>query len=234
MPFDAAKAGVYGDPTWVTLAHKAVYPKVEFAPDPPPPAPLTLNQDFEMLPLGSPCPDALNSVEGKSDSIAVTDETAFTGKHSLKIVDAANLANVFDPYMAFMPAHTSGVTTFRFAMRVEAGVIMYHEWRDWRQEQYKVGPSFWVTGGKLTIGGVALADIPEGVWIEYTVRAGVGASSDGTWALTLKPQGAEEKTFRGLKCEGGRLGALTWAGFSSMANQKTVFYLDNLVLENRP
>jgi hypothetical protein len=232
VPFDPSKAGVYGDPTWVSLAHKAVYPMVQFAPDPSAPPPMALNQDFEMLPVGAPCPDAQNNVEGKGDSIAVTDETAFSGKHSLKITDAPGLTNVFDPHLAFMPAHTSGVTSFKFAMRVEAGVTMYHEWRDWRSEPYKVGPSFWITGGKLTIGGQAVADIPTGEWIEYTVKAGVGADSDGTWELTIKPKGGEEKVYRGLKCEGGALGALTWAGFSSMATEKTVFYLDDLKLDN--
>ena len=233
VPFDASKAGVYGDQAWISLAHKLVYPKVQFAPDPPPASPLAINQDFEMLPVGAPCPDAQNNVEGRGDSISVTDETAFSGKHSLKILDAPGLANEFDPHLAFMPSHTSGVTTFKFAMRVEAGVNMYHEWRDWRSEQYKVGPSFWVTGGKLTIGGQPMTDIPAGIWIEYTVKAGIGVNSDGTWELTLKQQGSAEKVFHGLKCAGGKLGALTWAGFSSMATEKTVFYLDDLALENR-
>lgn len=232
VPFDLSKPGVYGDPDWKALARRAVYPPVRFAPEPPPAPPLTLNQDFESLPVGAPCPDAQNSVEGRGDAIAVTDETAFSGKQSLKITDAPGLINGFDPYLAFMPARTRGLSIFHFAMRVEPGVVMYHEWRDWRTEAYKLGPSFWVTGGKLTIAGKAVADIAASNWVEYTVRAGVGEDSDGTWSLTIKPQGGDETVFRGLKCEGGKLGALTWAGFSSMATEKTVFYLDDLRLTN--
>jgi len=232
VPFDPAEAGVYGTEAWKARALRDHYPAVEFAPAPPPTPPLTVHEDFENLPVGAPCPDAQNNVEGRGDSIAVTDETAHYGKHSLKITDAPGLINVFDPHLAFMPSHLSGITTFKFAIRVDEGTNMYQEWRDWRTSPYKVGPSFWITGGQLTVGGKPLANIQNGVWIEVTVKAGVGPDSDGTWDLVVKPVGEPEQVYRGLKCESGKLEALTWIGFSSMANAKTVFYLDDLDLTN--
>ncbi len=231
-PFNYARAGVYGESEWVRLAKKDNYPPVQFAPDPPPAPPLTIHQDFEGVPVGAPCPDAQNNVENRGDSISVTDETAFSGKHSLKVQDAAGLSNIFDPHLVFIPSHKSGITSFHFALRAETGVNMYHEWRDWRTSPYKVGPSFWIAGGKLLIGGKPIWDVPEGAWVKYTVRCGVGTDSDGTWSLTIKPAGGEAKQFNGLRCDSGKLEALTWAGFSSMANERTVFYLDDLDLTN--
>jgi len=49
-PFDYTKAGVYGDPTWINKAKNITFPPLEVAPDPPL---VSINDDFEALPLGS-------------------------------------------------------------------------------------------------------------------------------------------------------------------------------------
>ncbi|HLJ54023.1 MAG TPA: right-handed parallel beta-helix repeat-containing protein, partial [Chthonomonadaceae bacterium] len=231
-PFDYAKAGVYGDPPWMRLARSVRYPPVEFAPEPPPAPPLTFRLDFERTPVGAACPLAENHVEGRGDAIAVTDETAFSGRRSLKVQDAPGLQNVYDPHFAFMPGHTRGVTTIRFAMRAEAGVTMYHEWRDWRQEPYKVGPSFTLRDGGLSAAGRPLLDIPSGVWVEYRISAGMGPDQNGTWDLAVRLPGQPERLFRRLPLGSPDFHTLTWCGFSSMATERTVFYLDDIELVN--
>ncbi len=233
-PFDYSRAGVYGDPRWMRLAHDFRYPKVEFAPAPPPAPPLAIHENFEDLAVGDTCPDAQTNVENKGDSIVVSDETAATGKHSLKFTDAPGLSNRYDPHLVFLPNHASGVTTFTFSMRVEAGVEMYHEWRDWKTTPYKVGPSFWIRSGKLIVGEKPLMDLPAGKWVQFLVRAGIGKQSQGTWDLVVDPRGEEPHKFLGLKNGSADFSDLTWIGFSSMSDAKTVFYLDDLDLTNAP
>jgi hypothetical protein len=232
QPFDYTKAGVYGDVAWVKLAASGTWPKVEFAPEPPPPPPTAFRLDFEQVPVGAPCPEAQNNVEGKGDSIAVTEEAAAAGKRSLKITDAPGLQFAFNPHLVFSPNHRKGVTTFSFAMRVEPGVSMYLEGRDWRAQPYKVGPSFWVQNGKLTVGGKEKLDIPAGQWVRYEVKFGIGPDSNGTWDLTVTLPGQSPGRFAGLSIGSPDFQTLTWLGFSSMANERTVFYLDDMELKN--
>jgi hypothetical protein len=229
-PFDYTRAGVYGDAAWVRLARSWHYPPVQFAPEPPPLPPLALHLDFEALPVGAPCPEAQNNVEGKGDSIAVTDEAAHSGVYSLKITDAPGLQNDFDPHLVFQPDHTAGVTAMKFAMRVEPGVYMYHEWRDWKTSPYKVGPTFTIRNGVLTAAGRELTPIPVGQWVEYTVRAGVGPQQNGAWELEVKLPGEPSRRFADLPLGSKEFRALTWLGFSSMATERTVFYLDDIDL----
>ncbi len=232
-PFDYTRAGVYGRADWIQKAASGTYSPVVFAPEPPPPPPLTFHLDFEKVSVGAACPEAQNNVEGKGDSIAVTEETAFQGKRSLKITDAPGLQNAFNPHLVFSPNHSSGSTVIRFAMRVEEGVNMYQEWRDWRAEPYKVGPSFWIRDGNLTVGNRALAHIPSGVWIVYTVTAGIGPQQNGNWDLSIQFPGSPAVRFSNLLLGSPDFHTLTWIGFSSMATDHTSFYLDDITLDHR-
>ena len=72
------------------------------------------------------------NVENKGDSISITDETAASGKQCLKIVDASGLQHAYNPHLVYSPNHTNGVTKCSFDLRVEEGVNINHEWRDWR------------------------------------------------------------------------------------------------------
>ena len=82
VPFDPSQAGVYGDPAWVARAGGVTLPPWKGLP---PPAPTTYFDDFEDTPVGG-LPSGIHSVvEGKGDSIAVTEETAAGGRHSLKV-----------------------------------------------------------------------------------------------------------------------------------------------------
>jgi len=230
-PFDYSKAGVYGDAKWVELAKAPKYPPVEFAPEPPPPPPLAFKNEFELAPVGSGLEGAHVFVENKGDSVTVTEEAAASGKRSLKIVDAPGLQHAFNPHFFYSANHADGVTTFSFDMRVEPGVVMYHEWRD-SSSPYKVGPSVWVQDGKLHLGGKPVMDIPAGQWVHYEVTAGLGSKASGTWDLAVTLPGQPVKRFEKLKTGHPEWKTLTWLGFSSTANAKTVYYVDNLELRS--
>jgi hypothetical protein len=231
-PFDYTQAGVTGSAEWRALAASPAYPKVEFAPEPPPAPPLSLNLTFEDVPVGQPCPLAQNNVEGHGELIAVTDETAATGKRSLKITDAPGLQNVFDPHLVFTPNHTSGVTKAEFALRCEPGVSMYHEWRTWPAgAPYKVGPSFDIRGGELHVAGQAPLAIPAGQWVRFEIEAALGDRA-GKWSLTVLLPGREPVRYADLPLPDPGFRRLDWFGFTSMANERTVFYLDDIRLRN--
>ena len=231
-PFHPAPAGVYGDTAWVRLARDYVYPPTLPAPDPPPAPPLAFHQDFEDIPVGAACPDAQTNGEGGGASVRVTDETAASGSHSLKFTDAPGLANAWDPHLVFPVNHTRGVTTLDFALRIEPGANVIHEWRDWGAEPYKTGPMFTINGGHLLIGGKPIMDIPPSVWVHYQVRAAIGKGRTGTWDLTVTLPGQPPRQFDALPNGSPGFAALTWIGFISDATDKAVFYLDDLDLSN--
>ena len=231
VPFDFTRAGVYGDRRWVRLARSVKYPPVEFAPPAAPPPPIEFRLDFENDPMGAKPAYAQVYTENKGDSIGVTEEAAATGKRSLKIQDAPGLQHGFNPHFFFTPYHGEGVTRLAFDMRVEPGVQMYSEWRD-EGGQYRVGPSLTIGGGKLQVGGKAILDIPAGQWVHYEVSAGLGSKSTGTWDLAVTLPGQPPMRFDSLKNGSPDWKALKWLGFSSTADAKTVYYLDNIDLSS--
>lgn len=232
QPFDYSRAGVYGDAAWKRLAADYKYPEVEFAPPPPPPPPLALNLDFEKEPVGQPCPEAQNYMEGKGDSIQVVEDMAAEGRRSLRIVDTPGLQFAFNPHLVFLPGHTSGTTVASFAMRVEANTLMSCEWRDWPEgAPYRVGPTFSVRGGTLQVAGREYS-LPVGEWVRYEMEAPLGAAA-GKWLLTVRRPGAEPLVLADLPCGSPDFRHFTWFGFISMATESTQFHLDNLRLTNR-
>jgi len=152
-PFDYSKAGVYGDPAWIARARSLKPPKLEVAPDPPP---VSIRDDFEHTSVGSKPAGAQALTEGKGDAIAVTNETAAAGRRSLKILDAPGLQHAFNPHLVYSPNHSSGRTRCSFDIRIDEGVKLDHEWRDWRASPYRVGPSFRVNDATLHVRGKVL------------------------------------------------------------------------------
>ncbi|HUT32403.1 MAG TPA: right-handed parallel beta-helix repeat-containing protein [Planctomycetota bacterium] len=230
-PFDYTEAGVYGDPAWVKLATSVEYPKVEFAPPPPPPPPMTFREDFETVRVGAPPPLAKCFTERKGDALVVTEEAAAGGKRSLKVLDAPGLQHAYNPHFFYVPHHREGVTKFAFDLRIEAATVMFTEWRD-DANPYNVGPTMSVSGGKLHVKDQPPLELPVGQWVHFEMTAGLGPQGTGTWDLTVTLPGQPPKAFTGLAHGKPGWKKLDWLGFSSTANEKTAFCLDNIELTN--
>jgi len=226
-PFDASKAGVYGDPHWVELANAVKYPPIETAPPVPP---LSFRDGFEETAAGAAPKRASLSLENKGDSIEVTSERAATGNRSLKVTDAPGLAASYKPLFIYTPRHHSGTTTCSFDIYVEPGVVFQHEWRD-SESPYRTGPSLTIQGGRLRAAGKEL-EVPENQWVRIHVQAGLTGSSAGAWNLAVSQAGKASQVLRDLKFVDATWSQLDWLGFISQAKVKTAFFLDNIELKN--
>jgi hypothetical protein len=229
-PFDYTDAGVYGDRHWIRKAASVKYPQLEIAPDPPP---VSINDNFESTPVGRQPGSGESHVENKGDAIVVTDETAASGKQSLKIVDAPGLQNTWNPHYVYQLKHTSGITKCSFDIRIGKDVRINHEWRDWRTSPYSVGPSLSIEGVQLKVAGKIMLELPIDKWVHFEIAAGLGNSSKNIWDMTVTLPGQIPKEFKSLKNGSTKFTQLTWVGFTSNAAKQTVFYLDNIKITNK-
>lgn len=229
-PFDTSDVGLYGDAEWVNKPRQISRPR--FSP-PPLPEPYQFSDGFEDTPVGANAARAQTLGEEGAASIRVTADTAATGERSLKFTDAPGLAHAFCPYLVYAPRQRRGLAVARFALRLEPGAVMYHEWRD-NHNPYRVGPSIWLhADGRLTSSGRELMSVPGAQWIRFEIACALGAAADGTYTLTVTLPDAEPRRFEGLPVGNPRFRALDWFGFVSNADAATVFYLDDVSLEMR-
>jgi len=204
-----------------------------YPPPPPPPPPAPIAEDFEEVPVGEKPPGAVVSEDAgvKEAVIRVTDETAASGKRSLKFTDAPGQKFPWDPHMWYEPRFKEGVMAGKFALRMEKGAVFFHEWRT-QGHPYQAGPSLRVEGdGTLTAAGKKVATLPPGKWARFEITAGLGKDAKGTWDLAVTlPDTPEPIKLADLPCS-PQFKSLFWLGFVAHGNEKTVFYVDDIELK---
>jgi len=228
-PIDVGETGLYGDPAWGRKAKNVQRPEMVI---PRPPGPKPILDDFEGTPVGEP--PKVDRVSGedpeKGASIRVTDETAATGKRSVKFTDAPGLPQVWQPHMYYTPNFGTGVMHFAVDVRVEPGAILWIEWRD-SASPYRVGPSVRVEStGALVANGKTLLTVPHSQWLHLCIDCGLGKHSTGTYRLAITlPDGAEQ-VFNDLPLGSPEFKRLQWLGFISLATDRAVLYIDDVQL----
>ena len=231
-PFDYTRAGVYGEADWVRKADEVTFPPLEVVPDPPP---ISIRDDFEDEPVGQPPRGLVARVEGRGDAIEVTGELAAPGgAQSLKIVEVPGLEQGYNPHFYYTNIdYREGRVRNAFHLRVEEGAVVRFEWRDWRGSPYRTGPQFTIRGGRLDLDGGRETALPTGQWVRFEIAAAVGPENPGRWALRVTPPGQPPQVFRDLPMTHAEFEQLTWVGFTSLANDAAIYYLDNFELECR-
>ena len=249
VPFDATQAGVYGTRSWRKLAARKRYPDVPFAPVPERYAIRRVEENFDGLPLKAEFPNVATHVEKKGDSVSVTDETAFSGKQSLKVQDAPGLAQFYNPHFTFSCAFTNALVENRFAVRMQAGAEFFTEWRDYSAgggTAYATGLNLLFSGGKVTARTRAkqadgsfkaaerlIAEIPADTWAHVTVTAGVGAYATGLWTVKIVRVGQPDIVVTDLNLCNPEWKAMEWVGFCSTAKNAVAYYLDDFQFEEK-
>ena len=229
-PIDTSQVGLVGPASWRDLPKKAVFAPTQLPPLPPPPKPTPIDDSFEATPAGKPPALATVLDEGRGNLVQVTRETAASGRQSLKVADAPDLQYTFNPHLFYTPHFRSGRAVLSFDVRLESGAVLAHEWRDGAQP-YRAGPSLRIAaGGKLVANGRELLDIPAGKWLHIEVACLLGKDAAGTYDLTVTLPDDTPQSFRGLGYAAEPLKRLEWLGFVSLAQDTTVFYLDNIKL----
>ena len=192
-------------------------------PPPPPPKPQPVREDFETSKVGQPPQGASIVREAKGGTIRVSDETAASGKHSLKLTDASGLAKSFYPYLQYAVHLPPGPATIAFALRLEPGA---HFSLDAREQQH-VGGALGVAvspDGKLHAGGRTLLAVPTGQWVRIAIAWGGKATFDV--AVTLP--GKEAQPFGKLPLGRKRFRRIAHVCITSGATAKTAFFIDDL------
>lgn len=229
-PIDTSANGLTGDPDWVNLPKKVVFP----ATPPPPVQPelieVPVDDGFEDIRVGQPPKLATVSVEGTGDSIWVTDEIAATGKHSLKITDAADLQHFWNPHLYYAPNFREGRADLSFDIRIGKGAIVGHEWRDHRNP-YRTGPSFMIeSDGQLIANGKPIVQLPFDRWVHVEMHCGLGSKAAGKYDIVVALPGQEPLSFSEIDCASAEFDRLHWLGFVSLAKAEASFYIDNMKL----
>ncbi|MFH1919765.1 MAG: right-handed parallel beta-helix repeat-containing protein, partial [Planctomycetota bacterium] len=232
QPFDTREVGLYGEPEWVNLPKGILRRPLELPPVEPH-GPQPINDGFEETPLGEPAAQTVTSREESGASIRVTDEVAASGSRSLQFTDAPGLQYAWQPHFYYQPHFRKGIAHLGFTVRLEPGAVFIHEWRDAAQP-YRVGPSLRIDAdGQLSANGTPLAIVPIGEWIQLDFLVGLGKQATGKYELTVTPPNQTPKKFTDLSVGNPAWRSLRWLGFISLADQKTLIYLDDVKLETQ-
>jgi hypothetical protein len=240
QPFDTSQCGLYGDRAWTDLPKQRRFPPTVM----PAPAtlrkPTTIAEDFEKTPVGQPAEDAYYSPgDVPGGSILVSEEQAASGRRALKFTDAPGLKNTWDPHMFYQPYQDRGTVRLRFKLWIGRGAEPWIEWRT-SGYPYAVGPSLKVDAqDQLVANGQPLLKLPRAStgsapvgeqWVAFEIVCKLGKDAPGTYDLKVTLPGAQPQDFPGLSCD-PKFRQLAWLGFISLANQASVFYLDEVNLE---
>ncbi|MGL4942769.1 MAG: right-handed parallel beta-helix repeat-containing protein [Thermoguttaceae bacterium] len=230
--FDYEKAGVYGDAAWVKFAKNYPHPERPLPPPKPEALPVIINENFE-TPRTVSVPKATISDEGRSDLIRVVGDDPFSGTKCLRVGDANDLKQGFNPHFHYDPRYKTGRVAVSFAVRVEPNALPYIELRD-SSSPYKAGPTFRIAGGKLQLHGVEPIDFPVGAWVRFDITATLGDAADGTWQLQLTFPDGTEKRFDKIACVQPDWKSLNWFGFCNLAatDDNSAFFVDAIECQN--
>jgi hypothetical protein len=166
-----------------------------------------------------------------SSPLPIDGQPAAKSGRSLKVQDAADLANTYEPILHIRPHWTSGRFRIGFDAMAQPGADWFFEIRG--NGPYAAGPLVSWKKGKLFAGsgdGTQLAEIPPGEWFRLTITAETGSdNAAGGYVVELLRQDGSSKVFPKIACNPSWTDA-SYLLFSGLGTTKTAFLLDNLRL----
>jgi hypothetical protein len=244
-PWDLTLAGVLKqDAAWVKLAERGHdYPTwdAEAKPWPAPGYAIPL-QDFESAAVGSisvrngSCslkPEEktggadISVVEGKSSIIPIPNK--LQGKRCLRVQDAPGLTPSWEPVLDINSGWKTGTLSMAFDLMLEEGATGFFENRAGVSGEFAAGPIISWDKGRIDAGKnpvKRLTSLPAGKWLRIEITARIATSS---YTVRLTQEDGSTQEFRDLPLKP------TWIQggytlFSSGAQNKTAYYIDNLRL----
>jgi len=221
-PFDYEQAGLYGDPAWVAKARALKFPEMK---DPPPTPALAFVEDFEEG--GMPPGTSVGQDEklGGVDIVQIKD--APSGTHALRLKDFPGQKRRYYPMVTVGPKYSTGTGRCAFALKLGAGAVFQHEWRD-HSSPYRIGPTIWIEKGKLRAANrQILLDLPIDQWVQLEIVAPLGEQA-GKWDLLVTLPGEKPRRFKNLPCIHPEWQTLDWIGFISQADGDAKVWIDDL------
>jgi len=228
-PVDLSTAGVYKSPdrrTWPRPEVKVVRDAMDYSPAAMvKPAQVAL-RTYEDYAVNEKERGAHVGEEGDLALVRVTDETAASGTHSLKVSEHPGVKLSFVPYITYPLEWEAGVLKAGFDLRWEKGALFVYEWRD-DPYNYSLGPCLSTDAeGHLKANGQPITDLVPGQWVRFDITCGLGPQNTGKYELTIKPAGGEAKTFTLAHAE--KFETLNCVVVMSVTQGESVFYLDNV------
>ncbi len=199
--------------------------------------------DLEQVPVGT-CPrefSCAGRTPGKGE-FAVTEETAFHGRRSLKGYEKGGLPKPFYPYLIHrirLGDVKDGRVVFSLAFRNSPGKpgtvnIEFRDYANRGRREFLNGPRVqFGPDGTVRVGDKRLGRVVNGAWCEVRMNFRFGTHAPGTFEVTVRvPSGP---SFSGtFPVPDKAFLAPTWLGIISYATGQAEFYLDDLTLEIEP
>ncbi len=154
-----------------------------------------------------------------SHAMEVISDASAPGQRCLALNDSPDFPLRFEPYVFAVLNHERGETTAMFDLRIDDNSELIHEWRD-DATPYLSGPVVRFTKAGVEVAGRVVAPpVPAGQWRHVVVTA-----SEGGHDWQLQVTGPDGKAYRstGLSYQSPGWHALTWMGFISNANVRSV------------
>lgn len=188
--------------------------------------PQHVRYDYEDALVGKHPPFAEIEEENDSAVIRVTDETSASGRRSLKFTDDGKQQQPWHPFLRYGYKCASGRLRVGFAVKIEPGGHLTHEWRDFENPD-KPGPSIVIESGKLYANGQFLESMPMDRWVTLEIDCRIGPGLT-TYSVKTRVQGSRKwSVFNDLKHspEFHRLMSLY---FIADGQEPGAFYIDRL------
>lgn len=236
-PWDLTLAGVRKeDSAWVkqaAIGHH--YENWDRDAKPWPAPPYQIDETFESVALGSiGIKNVQYTSRQKGDSIGVTDEkgSPFDGgsKRSLKIQDAPDLPQHYDPVLEIHPQwDKAGTFRVRFDIMAEENADWFFEMRN-QAGEFAAGPYLRWQQGRLVANheaSHALTDLKAGEWLRVEITA---TTSTGTYDVIITRADGQKTEFRRLPCRSSWDSAHLLL-FSGLGTKQAAFLIDHFKAE---